>query len=220
MYEIEKMADEPLLIVSSSKSKSKAAAPSATDAGTSTPGTPATPNLPGASTPADDGGDTADLGTRTMTTVPATSSAAPKTLTSTESLQKDAITLRAKHLIKMLGESSKAGVSVKADSALNEIRALVDALDAVSAEKTASAALAKAQAALETIAGLFASSKDPMSSFEMQESGLIEGLLRFATDGKGTVRKLAVSGGPMPFVSLSDPVPFIQSTMTSVASFS
>ena len=220
MYEIEKMANEPLLVVSSSKSKSKAAASSATDAGTSTPGTPATPNLPGASTPADDGGDTADLGTRTATAVPATSAAVPKALTSTESLQKDAITLRAKHLRKMLGESSKAGGSVKADSALNEIRVLVDALDAVSVEKTANAAQGKAQTALETIAGLFASSKDPMSSFEMQESGLIEGLLRFATDGKETVREFGIAGGPNAFAGQSDPVSLSQSTTTSVASCS
>ena len=187
MFEIEQMAEEPLLVVSKSK---KGTSSNASTPGASASSTP----MPGNATPADDGGDSADLGTRMAIAAggSASTSLHQKILSSTESLQKDAVTLRAKHLRKMLSSSSKTDGSLKADASLQNIRSLVDALDAVSAEQNSKDAERKATDALSTIANLFGSAKDPMSSFEMQESGLIGGLLRFATEGKDSSRKASL----------------------------
>lgn len=182
MFEIERMAEEPLLVVSKSK---KGTASSPSTPGASNSSTP----MPGTATPADDGGDSADLGTRMAVAAGGSASLLhQKVLSSTESLQKDAITLRAKHLKKLLSASSKTDGSLKADAALQNIRSLVAALDAVAEAQKQQEADTRAKEALQTVASLFGSAKDPMSSFEMQESGLIGGLLRFATEGKDTFR--------------------------------
>lgn len=195
MFEIEKMADEPLVNQYKSRKSSRIGTPSGSNA--------STPNVPGSATPADDGGDAADLGTRTAPSASAiiaavgstTASSRPNNMSSSEALLRDSVTLRARHLKKMLTESGSAEGSNKADSELNKIRALVQVLDDVSAMELGQEGVSlenaekEASDALVTLAGYF-SGKDTMSSFEMQESGMIEGLLRFATHGKRSIRKL------------------------------
>jgi len=187
MHELEKMASEPYVVVKSKSKKGKFATATSTS---STPGD-VTPQF-GMVTPADDGGDAGDLGTRIALAAGGVAAAARAT-TLQDGLIKDSITLRAQHLKKMLKESSAMDGSLKADSELNKIRALVKKLSDVGIEtamstKDVSAAEKKAKAALSNLATLLTSG-NIMSSFEMQESGLIDGLLSFASNAEGTTRE-------------------------------
>ncbi|GAA99052.1 uncharacterized protein L969DRAFT_67603 [Mixia osmundae IAM 14324] len=96
-----------------------------------------------------------------------------------EELARDAITLRARHLIERFGEVSGDSVD-KADSKLQAIRDLVERLDMASAEEGPE----RAKHVLDAITSLFSESSGSISSFELLESGLIDGLLRFASDGR------------------------------------
>jgi E3 ubiquitin-protein ligase TRIP12 len=173
LYEIERMAGEALVL--KKKEKEKKASSSTSTPVESSASTP----VPGTATPADDGGDSPDLGTR-LAPLPAILSAPAKPLSPADAILQDSVTLRARHLVKMLTDSSSDG-SAKADSSLQKIRALVQTLDNA-AGLDLEAGQSAAEQALRDISALFASS-NAMSSFEMQESGLIEGLLRFATGG-------------------------------------
>lgn len=183
LHELEKMAAEPYVIVKSKSKKGKGS--NKGTSASSTPGT-ATP-LPGTSTPADDGGDAGDLGTRIALAAGGVA-ALNKANATAEGLQKDSITLRAQHLKRMLKESSAMDGSLKADAELNQLRALVKKLNDISAESADSDQAAnetKAKAALSSLAE-WLTSGNVMSSFEIQESGLIGGLLGFATSGNGS----------------------------------
>lgn len=185
MHEIERMAEEPLVTPPKPK---KGASSSTSTPGASAPPTPVT----GTATPADDGGDSADLGTRLVPLVFAGIVVTAKPLSPNDAMLKDSITLRSKYLKKMLTVSTTSDDgSHKADSALTTIRRLVEILERVT-EHAASVAAAKLKAkqAMQNIATLFACD-EAMSSFEMQESGLIGGLLRFAMNGRNSIREFS-----------------------------
>jgi E3 ubiquitin-protein ligase TRIP12 len=100
----------------------------------------------------------------------------------------DAVTLRARHLSDTYG-APDSEPSVRAQAVLERIKALVQHVDSVAHADVGSGgakAVAKiereAKEALEEIAGLFADEKNPLSSFEMLESGLVDGVLKFATE--------------------------------------
>lgn len=177
LFEMERMAGEALVL----KKKDKKASSSTSTPAESSASTP----IPGTATPADDGGDSPDLGTR-LAPLPAILAVPSKPLSPADAILQDSVTLRARHLVKMLTDSSSDG-SAKADSSLQKIRALVQTLDSA-AGLDFEAGKAAAEQALRDISALFASA-NAMSSFEMQESGLIEGLLRFATGGADSQRK-------------------------------
>lgn len=181
MHELEQMAKQPFVILKIKSKKGKSSNKSASTS--STPGD-ATPQF-GTMTPADDGGDAADLGTRIALAAGGSVSAAARANATVEGLQRDAITLRAQHLRKMLKDSSAMDGSLKADAELNKLRALVKKLIDLSTESADPlAAEDKARNALTSLAALLTSG-NVMSSFEIQESGLIAGLLQFATSGNG-----------------------------------
>jgi E3 ubiquitin-protein ligase TRIP12 len=194
MHELEKMAAEPYVVVKPKSKKGKATAGTST---TSTPGN-ATPQF-GMASPVDDGGDAVDLGTRIALAAGGVgAAAAARATTIQDGLIKDSITLRAQHLKRMLKESSAMDGSLKADSELNKIRALVKKLSDVAGEtgtsaKDVTATEKKAKAALASLATLLTSG-NIMSSFEMQESGLIGGLLRFTSSSEGTTRRSTALG--------------------------
>lgn len=186
MHELEQMARQPFIVVRvrSKKGKSAKSSSAATTPGDTTPQF-------GMMTPSDDGGDAGDLGTRIALAAGGSVSAAARANATMEGLQKDAITLRAQHLKKMLKDSSAMDGSLKADAELNKLRALVKKLKDVSSEgvdKDTLAAKDKAKTALTSLAALLTSG-NIMSSFEIQESGLIGGLLEFATSGNGNACK-------------------------------
>lgn len=188
LHELEQMAAEPFIIIKSKSKKGKGTAKNGSAA--STPGD-TTPQF-GTMTPADDGGDAGDLGTRIALAAGGSLSAAMRATATAEGLQKDAITLRAQHLRRMLKESSATDGSLKADAELNKLRALVMKLSDVSSDNTEAglaSAEAKAKMALTSLAELL-SSGNIMSSFEIQESGLIGGLLQFATSGNDNCEQL------------------------------
>lgn len=111
----------------------------------------------------------------------------------------DAVTLRARHLSETYG-APDSEPSVRAQAVLERIKALVQHVDSVAHADVGSGgakAVAKiereAKEALEEIAGLFADEKNPLSSFEMLESGLVDGMLKFATEtGTGPRTSLLV----------------------------
>ncbi|KWU42404.1 hypothetical protein RHOSPDRAFT_21293 [Rhodotorula sp. JG-1b] len=87
----------------------------------------------------------------------------------------DAVTLRARHLSETYG-APDSEPSVRAQAVLERIKALVQHVDSVAHADR------EAKEALEEIAGLFADEKNPLSSFEMLQSGLVDGMLKFATE--------------------------------------
>ncbi|KAI5475050.1 E3 ubiquitin-protein ligase TRIP12, partial [Pseudohyphozyma bogoriensis] len=94
----------------------------------------------------------------------------PTTLSSSEAQAQDMITLRARYLRDRYG-AADSEPALEAKSALDNIRVLVKQLEGVEVEGL-----------VEKMAALFADEKTPLSSFEMLESGLVDGLLRFATE--------------------------------------
>ncbi|BGP41601.1 Ubiquitin fusion degradation protein 4 [Rhodotorula kratochvilovae] len=121
---------------------------------------------------------------------PASSPAAAATpLSPLDAQAKDAATLRARHLRSAYG-ASDSDPATRAQGVLDRIKALVVHLAGESAAETsAREAEREAKSALDEVAALFADEKNPLSSFEMVESGLVEGLLKFATES---------TAGPLP----------------------
>lgn len=119
--------------------------------------------------------------------------AAAPGLTPVEAQAKDAVTLRARHLRDTHG-APDSEPALRAQGVLERIKALVAHLeaaatgDAVDGLKASDAGVEReSKDALDEIAALFADETNPLSSFEMVESGLVEGLLKFATEqGSGT----------------------------------
>ncbi|GAA5981258.1 hypothetical protein JCM11641_005626 [Rhodosporidiobolus odoratus] len=108
------------------------------------------------------------------------------TLNPLEAQTRDSITLRARHLREIYGITDSEP-AVRARAILERITTLVQHLaSAGDAEGQASQVGEGAKNALQELAALLADEKNPLSSFEMIQSGLVEGLLSFATVvGKG-----------------------------------
>ncbi|GAA5894262.1 hypothetical protein JCM6882_007615 [Rhodosporidiobolus microsporus] len=101
-----------------------------------------------------------------------------------EAQAQDSATLRARHLRETYS-SSDSEPAVRAQSVLDRITALVAHLNEVAhldGDVKRGKVEKEAKDALDEVAGLFADEKNPLSSFEMVESGLVEGLLSFATE--------------------------------------
>lgn len=114
-----------------------------------------------------------------------------KTLTPFEAQTRDSITLRARHLRETYG-ALDAEPAVRAKLALDGVVSLVNELsELVSADQTASAdqIAAKAQDTLRKVVALFGNESETLSSFELLESGLVEGLLKFAADEGSSPRE-------------------------------
>lgn len=170
MHEIERIAADPILYVSKSKRSSP----------TRTPGTSDATPVAGPS------GLAQALQHASMDGVAAPPAAPKPTLTSAEMQAKDAITLRARHLRDEYA-SADSEPAIKARTAMDHIQGLVKQLEEVPKagkvghkEEEAIVVLAK------EVAALFSDERNPLSSFELLETGLVEGLLRFATEqGEG-----------------------------------
>lgn len=94
---------------------------------------------------------------------------------------RDQLVYRARQLrSKYAGEETSA--SSKADDILDHLRQITSALSSVDAEW-------RAVALLEELAVLFSRPENPVSSFELSESGLVSSLLRFTTEARPTGRK-------------------------------
>ncbi|KNF05214.1 hypothetical protein PSTG_01838 [Puccinia striiformis f. sp. tritici PST-78] len=89
---------------------------------------------------------------------------------------KDQLIYRARHL-KAKCVMAETTASIRAQEILDNIRDVVNALGTVQTNEEAKLALAK-------LAALFSRENDPVTSFELLESGLVEGLLRFATESR------------------------------------
>ncbi|GAA5832992.1 hypothetical protein JCM11251_006474 [Rhodosporidiobolus azoricus] len=105
----------------------------------------------------------------------------------------DAVTLRARHLRDTYSSSDSEPAS-RAQAVLERVKQLVLHLNAVAhtgADAHKLKVETEAKDALDEVAVLFADEKNPLSSFEMIESGLVEGLLSFATEqGSGPLPPL------------------------------
>ncbi|CEQ41607.1 SPOSA6832_03348, partial [Sporobolomyces salmonicolor] len=110
------------------------------------------------------------------------------TLTPAERQAQDAITLRARSLRDQYG-ASDSEPAVRAQEMLQRITGLVRSLDAFAHSTERAAKVEKdARTVVDEVAELFADEKNPLSSFEMLESGLVDGLLKFATaTGEGSL---------------------------------
>ncbi|PLW48785.1 hypothetical protein PCASD_03238 [Puccinia coronata f. sp. avenae] len=97
---------------------------------------------------------------------------------------KDQLIYRARHL-KAKCAMAETTASIKAQAILDSIRDVVDALGTVQTTEEAKSALLK-------LAALFSRNNDPVTSFELLESGLVEGLLRFATESRSFGPSLSV----------------------------
>ena len=117
-------------------------------------------------------------------------------LTPSERQSKDAITLRARHLRDEYG-AADSEPATRARGVLERIKTLVQTLEdfAYSAEDKAVRIEPDARKAVDEIATLFANEKNPLSSFELLETGLVEGLLKFATAPDGTRESPAAALG-------------------------
>ncbi|KNF02477.1 hypothetical protein, variant [Puccinia striiformis f. sp. tritici PST-78] len=89
---------------------------------------------------------------------------------------KDQLIYRACHL-KAKCVMAETTASIRAQEILDNIRDVVNALGTVQTTEEAKLALTK-------LAALFSRENDPATSFELLESGLVEGLLRFATESR------------------------------------
>ncbi|GAA6035633.1 hypothetical protein JCM8097_004938 [Rhodosporidiobolus ruineniae] len=167
MHEISRLADAELVTPSSS-SKSKRGSPTRTPVESE--------SLLGASSSF----------ASTSTALGAVTGSASGALTPTEQQLQDSITLRARHLRDQYG-AADSEPALRAQGVLGRISELVRTLSEVAhrdeqGAKAAAGMEKDARAALGEIASLLADEKNPLSSFEMVESGLIEGLLSFATE--------------------------------------
>ncbi|GAA5900666.1 hypothetical protein JCM8208_000560 [Rhodotorula glutinis] len=178
MHEIDRLANEELVSAAAISTKSKRSSPARTPRGDEPAAAPATA--------------TASNLSRALQSAPAAAAAptAPA-LTPVDAQAKDAVTLRARHLRASHG-APDSEPALRAQSVLERIKALVGQLENVavsgSGSSGAEAMEREAKNALDEIAILFADEKNPLSSFEMVESGLVEGLLKFATEpGSGAL---------------------------------
>lgn len=125
----------------------------------------------------------------------ADATASPTPLTPVEAQAQDQITLRARHL-----RDTYAGAdtepALRARAALDKIEALVAKLEGFIEAKLSSPgskAMNKlekdAKSVVAQVAALFSDQKSPLSSFELLESGLVKGLLRFSTEVGTSGRK-------------------------------
>jgi len=101
-------------------------------------------------------------------------STAPTSSSSTST--KDQLIYRARQL-KAKCAMAETTASLKAEAILDNIRDVVNALGTVETAE-------EAKSALHMLAALFSRDNDPVTSFELLESGLVEGLLRFATESR------------------------------------
>ncbi|GAA5905899.1 putative ubiquitin-protein ligase UFD4 [Sporobolomyces salmoneus] len=143
---------------------------------------------------------------------PSSSSSSSSTvLTPSERQAKDAITLRARHLRDKYGQADSEPAT-RAKGVLELIKSLVDSLDQfVQSKDKPSQIEVEAQKVVDEIAGLFANEKNPLSSFELLETGLVEGLLKFATDQQGSLasarRQAILAKSFMPQLESGSPSP-------------
>lgn len=107
----------------------------------------------------------------------------PTSLTPAEAQAQDMITLRARHLRDKYA-AADSEPAVKARSALDNIRRLVQEIHSSSSPT---------KKVVSEIAALFADEKNPLSSFELLESGLVDGLLTFASESRSTGREFLPS---------------------------
>lgn len=113
----------------------------------------------------------------------------PTVLTPVDALAEDILTRRARHLRDQYA-SPDSEPAIKARDALKSIRSLVARLDEVSSGRRSPKSaheLEGVSSLIADVAALFSDAENPLSSFELLESGLVDGLLRFATDS-GTDR--------------------------------
>ncbi|KAM0786305.1 hypothetical protein ACM66B_001783 [Microbotryomycetes sp. NB124-2] len=112
-----------------------------------------------------------------------TSNGADKVLTPFEAQTRDSITLRARHLMDSYG-SADSEPALRARKALDSVRQLVKDLEQSVADehKDVSTKEERARQVLKSIVELFANENEALSSFELLESGLVQGLLKFAAD--------------------------------------
>ncbi|POW12234.1 hypothetical protein PSHT_08136 [Puccinia striiformis] len=97
---------------------------------------------------------------------------------------KDQLIYRARHL-KAKCVMAETTASIRAQEILGNIRDVVNPLGTVQTTEEAQLALAK-------LAALFSRENDPVTSFELLESGLVGGLLRFATESRSFGRECDV----------------------------
>lgn len=172
LHEIERIAADPILYVSKAKRPSPSRTPATSEA-TSVAGPS---GLAHALQQHAEEGDAAHP--------PPAASKPP--LTSTEAQAKDSITLRARHLRDEYA-SADSEPAIKARKAMDHIHGLVKRLEQV--PKVAKSGHKEEEAVMELakeVAALFSDERNPLSSFELLETGLVEGLLKFATEqGEG-----------------------------------
>ncbi|CAO1638599.1 unnamed protein product [Sympodiomycopsis kandeliae] len=197
MWEIADIASQvPTAVKYSSKAVSSAANVATTSQAATSPSKLALPGTIGASEPATSAAGTAQqtsLATSSSsssspldaagfprsllsTTAPAT--VVKKTETASADSGKDAVIWRARILRDTFNKeaANAEGGADHADKSLATVKALVSSLD-----KAASSGVEEAKAALSNITALFTKSEEPISSFELLRSGLIDGLCNFAS---------------------------------------
>ncbi|KAK4049890.1 Ubiquitin fusion degradation protein 4 [Microbotryomycetes sp. JL221] len=168
MHEIELIANNELL----SASKSKKSSPSRTPAEGGSGNVESKPTESG-------------LGRALRMHAVGTSSSIKKALTPFEIQTQDSITLRARHLLQEYGSLDSAA-AVRARTALDNVTQLVQDLDDFVNSKTNVEQLEQQAHELSSrVVGLFSKESETLSSFELLESGLVQGLLQF-TSSEGT----------------------------------
>ena len=194
MHEIDRLANEELVSAAAASTKSKRSSPARTPRGDQ---------------PADAAPAAASGLSRALQSAPTVvAAAAAPALTPLEAQAKDAVTLRARHLRASHG-APDSEPALRAQGVLERIKTLVAHLESVAASGSGpiggDATEREAKDALDEIAVLFADEKNPLSSFEMVESGLVEGLLKFATEpGSGTRASSSLSTPCPPSSSRSE----------------
>ncbi|SCV74863.1 BQ2448_7892 [Microbotryum intermedium] len=191
MHELEQIAASPILVPSKSKHASPARTPK---------------EEPGASLSTSSSNAPSGL-SRTLAQHASSSASStttgtpPNSLLSTAEMQShDLITYRARHLRNEYG-STESESAVRAQKALEDLRSLVKELDAFTTSSSSSLSPSRASPksvskqegeisrVLSRVASHFADDLTALSSFELQESGLVEGLLRFTTAETGLIDK-------------------------------
>ncbi|KAK4050250.1 Ubiquitin fusion degradation protein 4 [Microbotryomycetes sp. JL201] len=104
-----------------------------------------------------------------------------KTLTPFEAQTRDSITLRARHLRDQYG-SADSEPALRARRALDSVRQLVKNLEQAVVPEDDADVEEKVCKVLGKIVELFANESETLSSFELLESGLVQGLLKFVAD--------------------------------------
>ncbi|SCZ87897.1 BZ3500_MvSof-1268-A1-R1_Chr2-3g05365 [Microbotryum saponariae] len=189
MHELEQIAASPILVPPKSKHASPARTPK------EEPGVSSSSNAPSGLWRA-----LAQHASSSSAASTTTAGTTPTSLLSTAEMQgQDLITYRARHLRNEYG-STESESAVRAQQALENLRLLVKELDAFTASSSSGSpprasprSVSKHEAeitrVLSRVASHFVDELTALSSFELQESGLVEGLLRFATAETGLVDK-------------------------------